>query len=200
VVVRRRAWCLHRRRLRVPEQVVIECLLEDRWVDQTDDVVDRLQAGGIDHGLQTAPCRDGSSGCPVVLAVPIRPRQRRGSLVLVQPGLVRVAGTAASDTYPRAARGRPPSTVPLPRCVRWRTAGSFSPTRPAPTGPTGHRRRRRLDDSRSGGRPRPRPPLQQVRTTRLGGRRLSDPGPAPHNADQPPPNTSTSAQATHDAA
>ena len=38
--------------LRPREHVVVERLCEDRRVDQTDDVLARAQASGIDHGLQ----------------------------------------------------------------------------------------------------------------------------------------------------
>jgi len=56
---------LHRRRLRLLEHVVVERLLEDRRVDQADDVLEGAQAGGIDHGLRPSP-RGDDAGSPLV--------------------------------------------------------------------------------------------------------------------------------------
>jgi hypothetical protein len=53
-----RAPSLHRRRLRLLEHVVVERLLEDRRVDQADDVLKGAQAGDLDHGLHSSPIGD----------------------------------------------------------------------------------------------------------------------------------------------
>jgi hypothetical protein len=54
----RRAHSLHLWMLPPLEHVVVERSLEDRRVDQTDDVLKGAQAGGLDHGLHSAPTGD----------------------------------------------------------------------------------------------------------------------------------------------
>lgn len=55
-----RASSLHRRRLRLLEHVVVERSLEDRWIDQADDVLAGAQAGS----RALSPCRCPHTGTP----------------------------------------------------------------------------------------------------------------------------------------
>jgi hypothetical protein len=50
--------CQCRRRIRLLEQIVVERLLDDCRVDQTDDVLQGAKAGGIDHLLYPSACSD----------------------------------------------------------------------------------------------------------------------------------------------
>lgn len=59
------------------EQVVVECLRDDHGIDQPDDVVERAQVGGVDHGLDAATLADNIGAGLVVLAVQIGAGERQ---------------------------------------------------------------------------------------------------------------------------
>jgi len=73
-------------------------LLEDRWIDQADDVLAGAKAGGLDHGLHPATIGDDAGGPLVVLAVQIGSGERPACVALVEPGLEVAASTGSSQS------------------------------------------------------------------------------------------------------
>jgi hypothetical protein len=68
-----------------------------RW-RETGDVLERAQAGGLDHRLASAARSDDSGGPLVAPAVQIGPGQVQVRVPLVEPGFVRAASTTSAGT------------------------------------------------------------------------------------------------------
>ena len=77
-------------------RIVVECLFENRWVDQIDDVLESAQARGIDDGLHPPTRRDDTGGRLVVRAMQVGPSQRSARVTLVEPSLVIAARDASA--------------------------------------------------------------------------------------------------------
>ena len=107
-----RADSLLPRRLRLlVERVVVERPRDDHWIDQPGDVLERAQAGGLDHGLAAATGSDDSGGRLVGPAVQVGAGRGLARVPLVAPGLLGAAGTASTRTD--LARGGTGAARPL---------------------------------------------------------------------------------------
>jgi hypothetical protein len=78
--------------------VVVERPRDDHWIDQPGDVLERAQAGGLDHGLAAASRGDDTRGRLVGPAVQVGAGQGLARVPLVAPGLLGAVGTASTRT------------------------------------------------------------------------------------------------------